>query len=199
MFVGGRSRWGRGTLTHWDVYARVRTHTLVLRSTVLFSPAQNMTHFPHRCAGSALSQCASPAPPPEQASWILPGLFPRASPTAAELVILWGLRGGWEETAGSGRPQGFPGAQGPTQIAVDWVCRLRLPLWPREKERVPDRGCILRSGQIPLHTRLQMGTKGSPARAEQIVFGLWLLPDGPPALAQASAKSWLSLRTRRCC
>ena len=178
------------------VCTRAYTHTLVLRSTVLFSPAQNMTHFPHCCAGSAPPLWL----PLEQASWILPGLFPRALPTAAELVILRGLRGDWEATACSWGPQGFPGAQGPTQIARDWVWRLHLPLASEKGESSQmEEGCVFRSGQIPLYTRLQMGTKGSPGRAEQIVFGPRLLPNGPPALAQASAKSWLSLRTRGCC
>lgn len=114
-------------------------------------------------------------------------------------MILRGLRGGWKGFVSSLGPEEFPGVQGPIQTALDGVWRLYLPLQPHKKERVPrwrEEGYVFRYGQLLLCTRFEMGTKGSLVRVEQIIFGLQMLPDGPPALTQTSARAGCPLEPK---
>lgn len=69
-------------------------------------------------------------------SWILPGWFPRATPAAAELWILRGLRSGRKGAASSWGPEGFPGGQGSTETAAERAWGLHLPLSLQRNEAV---------------------------------------------------------------
>lgn len=119
-FVGGRTCLEQGhtdSLGHVCLHTHTHTHAHVLGSSLTDTGRDSLAMLWLHWVSTI-----SVAVPGAGRPWITPGLFLRASPAAAELLILkWAPGGGWKGTASSQDPEGVPGSQGLTHGVVD-VC-----------------------------------------------------------------------------